>query len=149
MLKSLEDLDTVVTSILERDDGVVLAAIMAENKEAWIGSYRLIEEAMRIFLLKYFSVPEDSDGVHHIRMLEAFDDEKLPLHEALGTKPRPGGLPLVPAARHLINELRVLRNLESHPTSGNSSRRERMGKQGQRIGYRAWYGVVLKAWFNV
>lgn len=104
MLESLKDLDTVVASILERDDGPFLTANVVENKAAWIGSYRLIEEAMRIFLMKYNSVPENRDGVHHIKILEAFDDETVPLHEALGIKPRPGGLPLVPAARHYINE---------------------------------------------
>lgn len=144
MLKELNDIDIVVTSIFEREQS---AANAVDNRTAWIKSYGLIERALETFLLNYNRVPESIDGRrkdHHRRILEAFDDETLPLHEALGAKVQPGRLPLIPAARRYIDALRRLRNAENHPESGNSSTRASLGRLGDRIGYRAWYTTVFE-----
>ncbi|KAL8930913.1 MAG: hypothetical protein Q9208_000014 [Pyrenodesmia sp. 3 TL-2023] len=145
MLKDLEALDTVVTSILEREKTTnTVADVKEENKAEWIGSYHLIERAMRTFLIPYNSVP-DTDEHYHLKMLKTFDDETVPLHEALGEKPRPGHLPFIPTARRYIDQLRRLRNAENYPTSENSSTRATLESLVSRIGYLAWYTAVFKS----
>lgn len=144
MLENLNGLDTVVTGILEREKTAnTVTDVKEENKAAWIGSYHVIERVMRTFLLKYNSVPDVGEN-HHLDILEAFDEETMPLHEALGVKPRPGGPSRTPAARRYIDELRRLRNAENHPAPDNLSERAVLGRIGHRIGYRAWYTTVFQ-----